>query len=113
MTLASRILKFDGGDEAALVFCGSQKSLVSGVPIANALVYGPQIGPILLPLMLYYPMQVLICAWMARRYAASAGSRAMAANRHPWAITLRSSQVPNNDDDAPRPELPMAASDVC
>jgi hypothetical protein len=33
-------------------------------------VSGAAIGPILLPLMLYYPMQLLICAWIARRYAA-------------------------------------------
>ncbi len=69
--LAARTLGFDRSDEAALVFCGSQKSLVSGVPIANALVSGAAIGPILLPIMLYYPMQVLVCAWMARRYAAA------------------------------------------
>jgi sodium/bile acid cotransporter 7 len=67
--LASRALGFDRVDEAALVFCGSQKSMVSGVPIASALVSGAAIGPILLPLMLYYPAQILVCAWMARRYA--------------------------------------------
>jgi solute carrier family 10 (sodium/bile acid cotransporter), member 7 len=67
--LVGRGLGFDRSDEAALVFCGSQKSLVSGVPIANALFSGSAIGPILLPMMLYYPMQMLVCAWMARRYA--------------------------------------------
>jgi solute carrier family 10 (sodium/bile acid cotransporter), member 7 len=67
--LAARVLGLDRGDEAALVFCGSQKSLVSGVPIASALVSGAAIGPILLPIMLYYPMQLVVCAWMARRYA--------------------------------------------
>ena len=67
--LTARALGFDRSDEAALVFCGSQKSLVSGVPIANALVSGAAIGPILLPMMLYYPMQLVVCAWTARRYA--------------------------------------------
>jgi sodium/bile acid cotransporter 7 len=76
--LAARALGFDGSDEAALVFCGSQKSLVSGVPIASALVSGSAIGPILLPIMLYYPMQVVICAWLARRYAN--GERPFVAN---------------------------------
>ncbi len=65
----SRALGFSRADEAALVFCGTQKSLVSGVPIANALVSGAAIGPILLPLMMYYPLQLLVCAWLARRYA--------------------------------------------
>ena len=67
--LAARAMGFGREDEAALVFCGSQKSLVSGVPIANALVSGAAVGPILLPLMVYYPMQMVVCAWIARRYA--------------------------------------------
>jgi sodium/bile acid cotransporter 7 len=66
---ASRAMGLSSEDEAALVFCGSQKSLVSGVPIANALMPGSSVGPALLPLMLYYPMQLVICAWLARRYA--------------------------------------------
>jgi len=67
--LAARALGLDRGDKAALVFCGSQKSMVSGVPIASALVSGAAVGPVLLPLMIYYPMQLVVCAWMARRYA--------------------------------------------
>jgi solute carrier family 10 (sodium/bile acid cotransporter), member 7 len=67
--LASRSLGLGRDDEAALVFCGSQKSLVSGVPIANALVSGAAVGPMLLPIMVYHPLQLLICAWLARRYA--------------------------------------------
>jgi heme A synthase len=67
--LAARAMGLDRGNEAALVFCGSQKSLVSGLPIANALVSGAAIGPILLPLMIYFPLQLLVGAWMARRYA--------------------------------------------
>ena len=69
--LTSRALGLNPNDEAALVFCGSQKSLVSGVPIASALVSGAAIGPILLPIMLYHPMQLVVCAWIARRYAQS------------------------------------------
>jgi sodium/bile acid cotransporter 7 len=68
----SRALGFDRSDEAAIVFCGVQKSLVSGVPIANALFPASAVGLILLPIMTYYPMQLLISAWLARRYAANA-----------------------------------------
>jgi solute carrier family 10 (sodium/bile acid cotransporter), member 7 len=68
--LTSGILGFDRGDEAAFVFVGSQKSLVSGIPIANALIPAAAIGPILVPMLLYHPMQLLISAWIARRYAA-------------------------------------------
>ncbi|HEY4173567.1 MAG TPA: bile acid:sodium symporter family protein [Rhodopila sp.] len=66
---ASRTMRLSREDEAALVFCGSQKSLVSGVPIANALMPASSVGLILLPLMLYYPLQLVISAWLARRYA--------------------------------------------
>jgi sodium/bile acid cotransporter 7 len=70
--LASGILGFDRDDEAAFVFVGSQKSLVSGIPIANALIPGPALGSIVLPMMLYHSLQLLVCAWIARRYAADA-----------------------------------------
>jgi len=69
MLAGGRLLRFDRADEAAMVFCGSQKSLVSGVPIANALFSAAAIGPILLPIMLYHPMQLLACTWIARRYS--------------------------------------------
>lgn len=71
MLAGSRLLGFDRADEAAMVFCGSQKSLVSGVPIANALFSAGAIGPILLPIMLYHSMQLLVCTWIARYYARS------------------------------------------
>ena len=56
-------------DEIAAVLCGSQKSLVSGVPIASALFPAATIGMVLIPMMLYYPMQLVVCAALARRYA--------------------------------------------
>jgi solute carrier family 10 (sodium/bile acid cotransporter), member 7 len=67
--VASRVQGFAVPDEIAAVLCGSQKSLVSGVPIASALFPGPTIGMILIPMMIYYPMQLVVCAWLARRYA--------------------------------------------
>jgi solute carrier family 10 (sodium/bile acid cotransporter), member 7 len=66
----ARICGFDHGDEVAAVICGSQKSLVSGVPIASVLFAGPALGFIVLPIMLYHPLQLVVCAWLARRYAA-------------------------------------------
>jgi solute carrier family 10 (sodium/bile acid cotransporter), member 7 len=66
VVFASRALGFGSADEAALVFCGLQKSIVSGVPIATALVSGATIGPIMLPIMLYHPMQLVLCTWIAR-----------------------------------------------
>jgi solute carrier family 10 (sodium/bile acid cotransporter), member 7 len=69
MTGASRAARFDRGDESALVFCGSQKSLTSGIPIASALVAGPALGLFVLPTMIYHAMQLLVGAWLAKRYA--------------------------------------------
>lgn len=60
---------FSHSDEVAAVFCGSQKSIVAGIPIASVMFSGPLLGVILLPIMLYHPLQLLVGAWLARRYA--------------------------------------------
>jgi sodium/bile acid cotransporter 7 len=69
IVLASRALGLSESDEIAAVFCGSQKSLVSGVPIANVVFSSTEVGPTLIPIMVYYPLQLVVCAWLARRYA--------------------------------------------
>ena len=66
---ASAALDFGKQDSIAATFCGSQKSLVSGVPMASALFSAAAIGPVLIPIMIYYPMQLVVCAWLGRRYA--------------------------------------------
>ena len=66
----ARALAFSHADEVAAMFCGSQKSLVAGIPIASVLFSGPMLGVIVLPIMLYHPMQLIVGAWLARRYAA-------------------------------------------
>jgi sodium/bile acid cotransporter 7 len=65
----ARICGFGHADEVAAVICGSQKSLVNGIPIASVLFSGPTLGFVVLPIMLYHPMQLVVCAWLARRYA--------------------------------------------
>ena len=66
--LAAR-LGFDRADRIAILFCGSKKSLASGVPIAGVLFPAAQVGPIILPLMIFHQLQLLACAVIARRYA--------------------------------------------
>jgi sodium/bile acid cotransporter 7 len=76
----ARICGFGHADEVAAVICGSQKSLVNGIPIASVLFSGPTLGFVVLPIMLYHPMQLVVCAWLARRYAsrpAVAGERVL------------------------------------
>ncbi|WP_246660124.1 bile acid:sodium symporter family protein [Rhizobium sp. FKL33] len=67
----SKALGFNREDEIVIVFCGSKKSLASGVPMANALFAGPMIGSIVLPIMLFHQIQLMACAVIAERYAAA------------------------------------------
>jgi solute carrier family 10 (sodium/bile acid cotransporter), member 7 len=69
LTLASRQLGFSRADEIAIVFCGSKKSLVNGIPIATLLFAG-HVGLVVLPLMLFHQIQLMVCASFARHYAA-------------------------------------------
>jgi sodium/bile acid cotransporter 7 len=69
LTFVSRQLGFSRADEIAIVFCGSKKSLVNGVPIASLLFAG-HVGLVVIPLMLFHQMQLMVCASLARHYAA-------------------------------------------
>lgn len=66
---AARRFGFSREDEIAIVFCGSKKSLVTGIPMANALFAGSSLGLIVLPLVIFHQMQLMACATLARRYA--------------------------------------------
>lgn len=56
-------------DEAAVVFCGSKKSLASGLPMAKVLFSGhPGFGMIVLPIMCYNQIQVIVGAMLAEHY---------------------------------------------
>ncbi|CAN5124227.1 bile acid:sodium symporter [soil metagenome] len=70
-TIAARLSGLSKSDEIVVVFCGSKKSLASGVPMAAALFPVAQLGTILLPLMFFHQLQLIVCAVLARRYAAS------------------------------------------
>jgi len=69
-TLAARKLGFSKEDEIAIVFCGSKKSLASGVPMAGVLFPAAAVGMMIVPLMLFHQIQLMVCAVLARRYAA-------------------------------------------
>jgi solute carrier family 10 (sodium/bile acid cotransporter), member 7 len=69
---ASRLLGFSREDEITIVFCGSKKSLASGVPMANVIFAGQpnvDVGGVVLPLMLFHQIQLIACAQIARVYA--------------------------------------------
>ncbi|MFZ6774368.1 bile acid:sodium symporter family protein [Undibacterium sp. SXout7W] len=67
--LTSRRLGFNKEDEITIVFCGSKKSLASGVPMAKVLFASHTVGMVLLPLMLFHQLQLMVCAVLAQRYA--------------------------------------------
>ena len=69
-TWISRQLGMSTADEIAIVFCGSKKSMASGIPMANILFAGHAVGLIVLPLMIFHQAQLFVCATLARRYAA-------------------------------------------
>ncbi len=66
----ARFIGFPLPDEIAAVFCGTKKTLAAGVPMAKV-IFGadPRLGMILLPIMLYHPIQIFYCAILANRYA--------------------------------------------
>jgi sodium/bile acid cotransporter 7 len=76
LTFASRRLGFARADKITIVFCGSKKSLDSGLPMASVLFAG-HVGLGVIPVVLSHQIQLMICASLARRYAErSAGRRA-------------------------------------
>ncbi len=62
-------LGFDRADSIAIQFCGTKKSLATGLPMAAVLFAGQPVGLIVLPLMVFHQVQLMMCAWLAGRYA--------------------------------------------
>lgn len=70
----ARRLGFAVEDEIVAVFCGSKKTLASGMPMAKLLFGGhPALGVLVLPIMIYHQIQMFACAVLARRYASRSG----------------------------------------
>lgn len=70
--MIGRAIGFEREDRIVLMFCGSKKSLASGVPMAGVLFPPASVGLIILPLMLFHQIQLIACAVIARRLAAPA-----------------------------------------
>jgi sodium/bile acid cotransporter 7 len=65
--VAARLLRLPREDAIVLLFAGSKKSLASGVPMAGVLFPAAAVGTIILPLMIFHQIQLVVCAWIARR----------------------------------------------
>jgi sodium/bile acid cotransporter 7 len=66
--LAARVAGLKREDSIVLLFCGSKKSLVSGVPMAGALFAPAQVGLVVLPLMIFHQLQLFVCAALAGKF---------------------------------------------
>ncbi|MBK4139540.1 bile acid:sodium symporter [Corynebacterium macginleyi] len=64
-------LRFSRGDIIAIQFCGSKKSLATGLPMASVIFASgsTSLGLLILPLMIYHQVQLMICSLLASRYA--------------------------------------------
>lgn len=60
-------LRFPREDRIAIMFCGTKKSLATGVPMASVLFAGQAVGLIVLPLMIFHQAQLMACTVIARR----------------------------------------------
>jgi sodium/bile acid cotransporter 7 len=65
--LTGQLAGLSYADSRVLLFCGSKKSLASGLPMANILFAGRPVGLIVLPLMLFHQIQLIVCAVIAQR----------------------------------------------
>lgn len=65
----ARRLGFNRKDAIAIQFCGTKKSLATGLPMAMVLFADQPIGLLMLPLMVFHQAQLMACAALAARYA--------------------------------------------
>ncbi|WP_025804443.1 bile acid:sodium symporter family protein [Pseudomonas chlororaphis] len=68
-SLLSKLFGFNQEDRITILFCGSKKSLATGVPMAQVLFAGSTMGVLILPLILFHQIQLMVCAVLAQRYA--------------------------------------------
>jgi len=65
--LTGRLVGLDRGDGIVLLFCGSKKSLASGLPMALVFFPPATVGVIMLPLMIFHQIQLVVCSVIASR----------------------------------------------
>ncbi|WP_026987383.1 bile acid:sodium symporter family protein [Fodinicurvata fenggangensis] len=76
----SRLLGLERAEEVTAVFCGSKKSLATGLPLAQVMFAGsPALGMIVLPVMIYNQLQIMLGAVLAQRYAAQSETESLPA----------------------------------
>ena len=76
MSGLARMLGFSREDRITALFCGSKKSLASGVPMAR-IMFGtnPALGLIIAPIMIFHLLQLVMVSVIARRFAKNRPAR--------------------------------------
>lgn len=64
-----RWIGFDKADQKTIFFCGSKKTLASGVPMAQILFISQPIGMIVLPIMIFHQIQLMVCGIVANMWS--------------------------------------------
>lgn len=62
-------LGFSKADQISIFFCGSKKTLASGVPMAQILFIGQPLGMIVLPIMIFHQIQLMVCGVIANYWS--------------------------------------------
>ncbi|MFE1595723.1 bile acid:sodium symporter family protein [Nocardia sp. NPDC058705] len=65
--LGSGALGFAIADRSVITFCGSEKSLTTGLPMSAILFTGPLAGVVIIPVIIYHQMQLIACSLIARK----------------------------------------------
>ena len=63
-------------DRVTILFCGSNKSLATGLPMATVLFDPHVVGLVALPIILYHPLQITVCSFLATRLGRVTGTPA-------------------------------------
>lgn len=65
---ASKALGLSYAARICALFCGSHKSLATGIPLAQVMFgSGAHLGPLLVPLLIYHPLQLMVGGWLVER----------------------------------------------
>lgn len=70
--LGGAAIQLSRPDRIALLMCGSQKSLATGMPMLVALFPAAIAGPLAIPVIIYHQLQLISTSLLARRLARSA-----------------------------------------
>ncbi|MFC0399006.1 bile acid:sodium symporter family protein [Paraburkholderia rhizosphaerae] len=77
-TYGSKWLGFCDEDRITIVFCGSKKSMASGISMAKIL-FGTHAGLIVLPIMLFHQIQLMTCSVLAQRWGSQTNAESLKA----------------------------------